>query len=124
MAGRNVLERGRSTVRSVATMIEAGYLADSEFLCGTPHPTIADIACYEELAQLCWAGLTDFEDFPRLDRWLDAMSQLPYHEPAHRYNAVLGDILEVPNTVDRFVEANVAGITALAELGVPVVGVD
>ncbi len=43
------------------------------------------------------------------------MEQLPFHEPAHRYNFVLADIRTKPNTMKRFLEASVAGVAALGE---------
>jgi glutathione S-transferase len=117
----DVLAAGREVVETVAGMIEAGYLRnDSRFLCGNAA-TIADIACYEELAQLRWAGLFDFAGFPKLQRWLEEMAKLPYHEEAHRYNTALGDILSEPNTMQRFLEASQIGQAALEELGARVV---
>ena len=113
----DVLDKGRKIVAMVAGMIESGYLRQgSPFLCGS-SATIADIACYEELAQLRWAKLFDFEDFPKIQRWLEEMARLPFHEEAHRYNVALGDILTEPNTMKRFLEASAVGQAALEELG-------
>lgn len=120
LAAPDKLERGQATLGKVAGMIETGYLrGDSAFLAGTPGATIADIACYEELAQLRWANLFDFAGYPKLTRWLSAMAELPFHEPAHRYNVVLGDIQTEANTMERFLEASAAGVAALEELGIP-----
>lgn len=114
----DVLDTGRKIVRMVAGLIERGYLrSGSPFLCGR-HATIADIACYEELAQLRWARLFDFEGFPKIQGWLEEMSHLPFHEEAHRYNVALGDILAEPNTLKNFLEASAAGQAALEESGV------
>lgn len=114
------LARGRAAVREVLRFIELGYFRDgTAFLCAD-RPTIADIACYEEIAQLTWAKLFDFAEFPTLRGWLDAMRRLPHHDTAHRYNIVLGDICTKPNTVERFMEACDAAIEALAEAGVKV----
>ena len=121
MSSPNVLEEGRKTVGSVAEMIERSYLNDgAPFLCASPRATIADIACYEELAQLRWAALFDFEGLPKLRRWLGAMAELPYHEPVHSYNVALGDIRTEPNTLERFVAASAVGVAALEKLGVHV----
>ncbi|MEN8159665.1 MAG: glutathione S-transferase family protein [Myxococcota bacterium] len=110
------LAKGRAVATRVAELIEKGFFPDeATHLCG-PHATIADIACYEELAQLRWADLFDFEGFPTIQRWLREMEQLPFHEHAHRYNLVLGDVRTQANTMERFVEASVAGITALADV--------
>jgi glutathione S-transferase len=109
------LENGRSAVRQVAELIERGFFRNgSTHLCAS-HATIADIACYEELAQLRWADLFDFDGFPKIRKWLAEMERLPFHEPAHRYNLVLGDIRTKPNTMKRFLEASIAGVAALAD---------
>jgi len=109
------LAKGRAVATRVAELIEKGFFADgASFLCA-PHPTLADIACYEELAQLRWAGLFAFDGFPKIQRWLDAMEKLPFHEPAHRYNLMLGEIRTQPNTLARFLAATTAGMAALDE---------
>ncbi len=114
------LEMGRKVVAGIADLLERGYLGDdSSFLCAG-HATIADIACYEELGQLRIADLFDFEDFPKVRRWLDAMQELPFHEQAHRYNTTLGGIRTEPNNAERFLKAGLAGLTALEECGVRV----
>jgi len=116
----NKLAAGRETAIRISGLIEDGYFRDdTPFLC-TEHPTIADIACYEELAQLRIANLFDFADFPKIVRWLDAMAELPFHEPAHRYNLELGDIRTQPNTMERFAQATESGFAALEECGVVV----
>ena len=111
------LERGRAAVREIFGLIERGYFRDTPYLC-TEEPSIADIACHEEIAQLRWAGLFDFAEFPELDRWLEAMARLPHYETAHRYNVTLGDIATEPNTLERFLAANAAAVEALAAAGV------
>jgi len=116
------LARGRKTAQHVAGLIEAGYFRDdARYLC-TPEPTIADIACYEEAAQLRWAGLFDFEGFPKLTCWLDSMQELPFHHEVHLYNTTLGDILSEPNTQERMASAMSACLAALAGCGVHVPG--
>ncbi len=123
--GPNIYERGCAVLQMVAELIEDGYLRGTDgYLCTRDQPTIADIACYEELSQLRWASLFDFVDFPKLRAWLDRMEELPFHENAHRYNVTLGDILSEPNTMERFVTATRAGIAALEEVGVRIGGDD
>ena len=113
------LETGRRVVAEVAGLMSSGWFADGDFLCGT-RATIADIACYEELSQLRWAGLYDFEAHPKITRWMALMQALPFHEAAHRYNIALGDIAPIPNTIERLMAALEAGLEALAERGVPI----
>jgi glutathione S-transferase len=121
--GPNIYERGCAVLEMVAQLLEDGYLRGTDrYLCTALQPTIADIACYEELSQLRWASLFDFKDFPKLRAWLDRMEELPFHENAHRYNVRLGDILSEPNTMERFVAATGAGIAALEEVGVRIGG--
>ncbi|MGE0385102.1 MAG: glutathione S-transferase family protein [Gammaproteobacteria bacterium] len=119
---KDVLAAGRKVVAHIAAMIESGWFpAGSTFLCGTAAPTIADIACYEELAQLTWAGLFDFSPYPRLVRWMQAMAQLPHHDAAHRYGIDLGDIAIALNTAERYQGAMESALSALRGLGMKVV---
>lgn len=112
---------GQHALNGICTHIENAYLLNgATYLCGD-QPTIADIACYQELAQLRWANLYHFEKFPKIAAWLDKMTQLPYHDEAHCYNLTLGDISEKnPNTMERYAAANEASVAAIAKLGIPV----
>ncbi|MGE0383969.1 MAG: glutathione S-transferase family protein [Gammaproteobacteria bacterium] len=117
------LTSGRQAFAKQASIVECGYFFDdAPFLCGTRRPTIADIACYQELAQLQWAGLFDFSPFPRIQGWLGRMAELPFHDVAHAYNIDLGDISADDNTMERFTQANEAAARALAAAGVTVRG--
>ena len=117
----DTLGAGQRVMARVAGVLESGYFrSDSPFLCGTPNATIADIACYEELAQLGWANLFEFGAFRRIETWLAEMEKLPAHDAVHRYNRELGDIASVPITLERFERANIAGLEALARMDVPI----
>lgn len=119
MESDNPLEMGQKAVAKQVAIIEGGYFfGGAPFLCGTEAPTIADIACYEELAQLRWAKLFSFENYPKIDSWLSEMAKLPHHDAAHQYNLALGDIATAPNTMERFQSATASGIEALSKLGV------
>jgi hypothetical protein len=107
-------------VSLVCSLLERGYLEEGPgYLC-SGQPTIADLAAYEELAQLRPAHLFDFEAHPRVRGWLERMDALPFCDAVHRYNEALGDILTEPNTFARFKRANVAGLEALEACGVEV----
>jgi len=116
-------ELGQAAVSQIFRLIELGYLRGTDYLC-TNSPSIADIACYEEVGQLRWAGLFDFSPFPKLARWIDAMAELPQHDLAHQYNIALGDIVVQRNTLERFVAANAAAVDALEEAGVAITTLD
>ncbi len=117
----DVLAQGRETLARVADLIERSYFrSGTPFLCDTPGATIADIACYGELAQLTWARLFDFRDFPKLTRWLEEMAKLPAHDAAHRYNFALGDIASEDNTWERYQSAIAACLEGLEGPGVTV----
>jgi glutathione S-transferase len=117
------LEAGRKVVRGVADLIERGCFQDGDFLCG-PGVTIADIACYEELAQLTWANLFSFAEFPRLSKWLGEMAKLPFHDAAHCYNLDLGDIATRPITMSRLMHAIDAGVAEVTAHNVTVQAYD
>lgn len=112
---------GRRAFDRILPLIERGYFFDgAPFLCGTASPTLADIACYEELAQLRWAGLHDFAEHPRILAWLEEMAKLPAHDAIHAYNTALGDIANEPNTMERWSAATTEGLEAWRSLGVVV----
>ena len=118
MEGPDPLGEGRATLEMVAGLIETGYFPnDSTYVCGTDGPSVADFACYEELAQLTWANLFDFAAFPKISRWLEAMPSVPAHDAVHHYNVELGDIRTEPNTMARFAGAVEAGLRALDACG-------
>jgi glutathione S-transferase/autophagy-related protein 2 len=113
-----VVERGTRIVGRVVRIIEDHYLGHgSPFLFGTPGPTIADIACYGELGQLRWATLFDYGTCPNLEKWLEAMGGIPFHDVVHRYNIELGDIRTRPNTPERYSRAIRAAFSALERAG-------
>lgn len=122
MADSNKLATGQQLMHEVLGVIENTYLITNAgrtgaFIGGLDKPSIADLACYEEIAQLPWAGLMQLSDYEKTSNWLDAMAQLPCHEQIHRFNHTLGDIAITPPTMDRFMVAIGAGLEALVELG-------
>ncbi len=122
MHADNPLEEGRRIVNPVLEFIDDEYLGGHDFVAGSPEATIADIACYEELAQLEAANLMRFDDFPGLAAWVERIKQLPWHDPVHVYNQKLGDIVTEENTLARFGHAIEAGLAAIAKIpGVKIV---
>ena len=119
----NKLELGQAAVGEIFQLIERGYFRDTTCLC-TESPSIADLLCYEEVAQLKWANLFDFSSFPKLTRWLDAMAALAHHDTAHQYNVVLGDLRSRANSIERFILANVAAVDALEANGIEITTLD
>ena len=79
-----VVKEGKAVVTAVMSSIERFLATTGAYLCGST-PTIADIACYCEVAQCTddFCGLWDFSDLPNIRRWLEAMKQLPGHDKAH-----------------------------------------
>jgi glutathione S-transferase len=47
-----------------------------DWLCTAPHPTIADIACFPDIA-LCEEGGISRQDYPAVRRWLDRVKRVP-----------------------------------------------
>lgn len=114
----NPLEAGGKVAHTIIRFFERNYFDESSpFLCRTRDFSIADLACYEEIGQLRFANLFDFNDFPKTVRWLDAMSMLPFHDVAHAYNIGLGDIRTNPNEVQRFTQVVDASVSALFDTG-------
>ncbi len=109
---------GGKVVSEIVRFLEDHYFYNgSTFLCGGPHATVADLACYAEIGQFTFANLFDFAAYPNLQRWLIAMREVPYHDVVNAYNIALGDIRTTPNTWDRFTAASEEGIRAMVGTG-------
>lgn len=118
MTDEQMLANGVRVMSAVVDVIEQHYLTDDgAYLCGLAQPSIADLACYEELAQLEWANLMDLSAYPNVAAWRSRMAELPHHEPLHRYNKALGDVATSANTMDRMMAAIQAGMGGLIETG-------
>lgn len=55
MRDRDAIERGKTRIGELAPMIEAG-LEGRDWIAGTPHPTIGDLAIASNISQLGLAG--------------------------------------------------------------------
>ena len=112
------LEAGGRVVKVIAEFLEAHYFTgDSPFLCGVEAASIADLVNYSEVGQFYFANLFDFDPYPRLTRWLEAMRAVPFHDAANAYNIDLGDIATKPNTQERFQQASEKGFQSLIDSG-------
>jgi len=93
--------------------------SSSHFIGGLDHPTIADILAYGELSAVTMPNLlkVDPDEFSVLHRWMDDMSQLPYHDQVHQALTVLGNLAEESEgpISKRLGAATKAGIQALVE---------
>jgi len=115
-------QSARATLTRALGALEMGWLADAPFLAGDA-PTIADLAAYVEIGQLQpeFTNLYDFEPFPNVRRWMDAMKGLAAHDDVHVVLAELGDISDEPPSMESIKNANRAALKTLrarlAELG-------
>lgn len=113
------LARGTKCLDKVCHFIEHGYFRDAHTFLIADHPTLADIACYEEVGQMTFARLYDFANFPKIAHWLELMESQPFHDVAHAYNLTLGDIgPKNPITLERFLAANAAAREAIDDCGI------
>ena len=55
------------------------WLGQTPYLLGN-QATFADISCYCELGQLVELGLSRFEKYPNIQKWIERMQQLPGYE--------------------------------------------
>lgn len=51
-----------------------------DWLCHAPRPTIADIACFPDIA-LCEEGGISRQDYPAVRRWMDRVKRIPGFVP-------------------------------------------
>ncbi len=116
MADEEKLSHGQELVSQIITFLEENHFCKDDFLAGTSGPSLADIACFEELQQLGPANLLDLSQWPALTAWLARMRELPHHDALHRFNSALGDIATTPNTMERFGAAITAAMNDLTEI--------
>ena len=116
MSNTNGLAEGQALANQVIDYIEENYLSNNVFLSATEHPTISDIACYEEISQLAPSNLLDFSGKHQITSWMKRMQKLPHHDSLHRFNFALGDIKTESNTMERFVSAIGESMNELTKL--------
>ncbi len=77
--------------------------------------TIADLSAYGEIGQLQprYTNIFDFSPFPNVERWLNDMQQVPFHDDAHVVLAELGDISTEAPSMDTIRTANINAIGAV-----------
>jgi len=82
--------RDNSTITALSTIkdFERIFLLSTPgcYVGGLPHPTIADLIAYPEIAQLTQLGIIQLppSDFPVLSQWLLNMQRLPMHDDVHK----------------------------------------
>jgi len=96
--------------------LETQWLEKNSFITGD-EATIADIAAYVEVGQLQsqFTNLFDFEPFPNVTRWLNAMTQLKGHDDSHLVLSELGDISKTPPEMEDLMTANIKGFKHIAQ---------
>ena len=96
--------------------LETHWLEKNSFITGD-EATIADIAAYVEVGQLQsqFTNLFDFEPFPNVTRWLNAMTQLKGHDDSHLVLSELGDISKTPPEMEDLMTANIKGFKHIAQ---------
>ncbi|XOV83795.1 MAG: glutathione S-transferase family protein [bacterium] len=110
------LASGQELIAQVIEFLENTYLAHHDFIAGTSHASIADLACYEEIGQLEEANLFDLSRNKVMRAWVQRMKELPSHDEVHRFNSALGDIKTEPNSMARFTGAITQAMAALSDL--------
>lgn len=109
-----IQNNARATLTAALKALDTGWLADSAFLCGDSW-TIADLAAYVEIGQLQprFTNVYAFDDFPNVQRWLDAMQQVDGHDDVHVVLSELGDISVEPPSMETIKNANKSALKAL-----------
>jgi glutathione S-transferase len=101
--------------RAMLGRLDGAWLSQQAFLAGTSHPTIADILCYGEVAQVVMLGAASLDGYPNLAAWSHRMKDLEFHDEVHVALATLGDVVaesDVP-MMKRLGGATKAGLQAL-----------
>lgn len=63
-------------LRAIDEHLWFGEKEGRDWLCASAHPTIADIACFPDIA-LCEEGGISRQDYPAVRRWLDRVKRIP-----------------------------------------------
>ena len=109
-------QAARKTLTRALETMESSWLAESPFLVGD-SVTLADFAAYVEIGQLRpdFTNVFDFEPFPNVSRWLDAMQEIPEHDVVHVVLQELGDISDEAPSMDAIRSANKSALRALKQ---------
>jgi len=107
-------QAARATLTRALQAIETGWLAQSPFLTGDTL-TIADFSAYVEIGQLQpeFTNLYDFEPYPKVRAWMDALKRIDGHDDVHVVLAQLGDISVEPPDMDLIRNANKTALRTL-----------
>ncbi len=116
---RNTFPGARDNETLVAQALDVieTLLGATGYLAGGPHPTLADIAAYEELGQNQprYANCSDYSRHPRIRKWLETMAGLPGHDVAHCIWELVGDARRVEGGMRTIARANKEAARRIAE---------
>ena len=92
------------------------WLSESKFLTGD-QVTIADLSAYVEIGQLQsqFTNIYDFRDLPNINRWLQDMQKVEFHDEIHTALFELGDISKEAPSMELIKNANKKAFLALKE---------
>ena len=104
----------QGTLTGALRTLDEGWLSSRPYITGD-DVTIADIAAYVEIGQLRpeFTNVYDFSPFPNVQRWLDAMMEVPGHDEVHTVMREMGDISNEPPSMDKIKNANKEALRAL-----------
>lgn len=111
-------DKDMEQAHQVLQALEEGWLRNDDFVAG-PDLTIADMMAYEELVQVTMMGLLpQVTEYPRVQAWMDRMTQVPYHDEAHLSLQILGSLAEDNETPlqQRLGKATKAAMKVLKEV--------
>jgi len=110
------LKTSKATINKAFIAIEEGWLSESKFLIGD-KVTIADLSAYVEIGQLQsqFTNIYDFNDLPNINRWLQDMQKVEFHDEIHTALFELGDISKEAPSMELIKNANKKAFLALKE---------
>lgn len=113
---QDFVNTSKATVDKAFQAIEEGWLADSNYLVGETV-TIADLSAYVEIGQLQsqFTNVYNFEDKPNIQRWLNQMQQVAFHDEIHSALTELGDISDDAPSMELIKSSNKKAFVILQE---------
>ena len=109
-------QTAQGNLKRALEALDEGWLNNSAYLAGD-QLTIADMAAYVEIGQLQnrFTNVYDFSPYTNVERWLEDMTKIKYHDDVHTALIELGDISVEAPAMETIVNANKRAFSVLKE---------
>lgn len=111
-----VQENSRRTITMALETLNEHCLSKTKFLV-SDQLTLADLAAYVEIGQMHprFTNVYDFSPFENVQRWLEDMTEVDFHDQVHVVLSEIGDISEKAPSMETVKAANKNALRMLKE---------